>query len=172
MAPHTGSDRGCADGGNGQVAKEDVRKALDKGWFAEQLGDRSLDQITPVSRLVELPPDHPIFRQGELISTVYVIVEGMVSIEIDLAGVRRQVVTLGEGELLGWSPVLQQRPLTASARTLGPARVVEIDVERLLQLFHSDKRLRYEFFRAMARALAKRLEATYLQLVDIYGLAP
>jgi CRP/FNR family cyclic AMP-dependent transcriptional regulator len=148
---------------------EDVRRTLGAGWFADKLDDRCREQIAAISRVVEFPPDHLIFRQGEPGSTVYVVVEGAVSLEVKSPTGFRQTLTVGEGELLGWIPVLRAGDRIASARTLRPTRVVEIHMAQLFPLFETDARLAYDFMRATVFAVAQRLEATRLQLLDLYS---
>jgi CRP/FNR family transcriptional regulator, cyclic AMP receptor protein len=76
---------------------------------------------------------------------------------------------VGEGELLGWSPVLEQSQLTATARALAATTAVEINASQILTVCEHDPRFGFELMRRAARALAKRLNATRLQLVDVYG---
>ena len=151
------------------MTNDDVVAALSGSCFGEELSEENLEQLASVSRLVDFPADHFVFREGEPSSCVYVVVEGMVSIEIGSPAGRVRLLTLGQGELLGWSPILRHERLTASARTMSPTRAVEIEAAQLLSLFDSDKRLGYDFLRATIAAMAKRLNATLLQLVDIYG---
>ena len=78
-------------------------------------------------------------------------------------------MTVGPGELLGWSPLLEQTRLTASARTMTPVEAIELQGGQLLALCHHDPRFGYVFMRRAALALAKRLNATRMQLLDVFG---
>ena len=151
------------------MTHDNVRTVLGGSCFGDELSEESLEQLASVSRLVDFPTDHFVFREGEPASSICIIDEGMVSIEIGSPAGRVRLLTLGQGELLGWSPILRHERLTASARTMSPTRAVEIEAAQLLSLFDSDKRLGYDFLRATIAAMAKRLNATLLQLVDIYG---
>ena len=77
--------------------------------------------------------------------------------------------TAGPGELLGWSPVLGLGPMTATARTLTPCRLIAIDAGRIVELGKQDPLFGNEFLRRTAIALAKRLNATRLQLLEASG---
>jgi CRP-like cAMP-binding protein len=81
----------------------------------------------------------------------------------------KRVLTIGPGELLGWSALLEQTRMTATARTLEITRVVEIDAAPLLMVCESDLEFGYEIMRRTMLALAKRLSATRMQLLDVYG---
>ena len=81
----------------------------------------------------------------------------------------KRILTLGAGEMLGWSPVLKQQRLTATARALSDIQTVELDAAQVLAFCESEPRFGYEFMRRTSLALAKRLNATRLQLLDVFG---
>ena len=60
-------------------------------------------------------------------------------------------------------------PLTATARTIVDTTAVQINAGQVLTLCEHNPRFGYEFMRRAAVALAKRLSATRLQLLDVYG---
>ncbi len=75
----------------------------------------------------------------------------------------------GPGELLGWSSVLEQLSYTARGRAVTDTRLAEIDVVQLLAMCEQDPQFGYTFMQQVAMALAKRLSATRMQLLDVYG---
>jgi CRP-like cAMP-binding protein len=79
-----------------------------------------------------------------------------------------QFQTIGSGELLGWTPLLGPGPMTATARALTPTQLVVINAAQVLALCTHDPKFGYELLRRTARALARRLAATRLQLLDVY----
>ena len=136
----------------------------------EGIGEEYLQQLAENSAAVDFPADARIFRKGDPATDVYLIVSGSVSLEICGPGIGcRRILTVADGQLLGWSPVLEQPNLTATARTLTPTRAVQINGRQLLAMAEHDPRFGYEFMRRAALALAKRLSATRLQLLDVYG---
>lgn len=136
----------------------------------EGLDEEHLRQLAEIARVESFPAGTVVFREGEVASDVYLIVEGNVSLEVCAAGVGcRRILTVGEGELLGWSPVLEQERLTATARALGPLRAVKLNGKQVLALCAHDPQLGYEFMRRAALALAHRLNATRMQLLNVYG---
>jgi CRP-like cAMP-binding protein len=69
-----------------------------------------------------------------------------VSLEICAPGVGcRRILTVAAGELLGWSPVLGQEYMTASARALTPTKVVAADAREILAICDQNPRFGYEF---------------------------
>jgi CRP-like cAMP-binding protein len=75
-----------------------------------------------------------------------------------------QIHRVGPGELLGWSPLLGRRAMTASARALTRCRVAALDAGQLAAAWEQDPKFGMAFFRCLAAALAERLHATRVQL--------
>ncbi len=152
------------------MSETDVRTALRESEFMRGFPDVQLDKMVTIASLVIFREGDLVFKEGELAADVYVVVSGSVALEIcgPATGCRR-ILTVGKGDLLGWSPVLEQKRLTATARTLHETEAVRINASQLLTLFEHDPRFGFEFMRRAALALAKRLSATRLQLLNVYG---
>ena len=74
------------------------------------------------------------------------------------------------GELLGWSPLLGIEHLTATARTLVPTSALQITGAEIRSLCEDHPRFGFEFMRCAALALGKRLNATRMQLLNLYDV--
>lgn len=110
-----------------------------------------------------------LFREGEVHRSIGVVASGEVAIEIVGADRRpRRLQTVGPGELLGWSPVLGNGRMTATARTLTDVRLLTVAADTVLALCEADPRFGYQFMRRVAAAIASRLQATRLQLLDMF----
>jgi CRP-like cAMP-binding protein len=138
--------------------------------FLNSVSDELVEKLATISALVDFPENAVIFRQGDTARSLYLIAEGRVSLEICSSGAGcKRILTLSPGELLGWSPVLERERMTATARTLEQTRAVEINGTELVKMGEENPKLGYEFMKRAALALAKRLSATRLQFVDVYG---
>lgn len=136
----------------------------------EGLSEHELQQLSQIAQGIEFSAGELIFREGDPAADVYLIAQGSVSLEVCAPGTGcRRILTVGAGELLGWSPVLEQARLTATARTISTTSAVKVSGRQLLALCEHDPRFGYEFMRRAALALAKRLSATRLQLLNVYG---
>jgi CRP-like cAMP-binding protein len=152
------------------VTSSTIRESLQRIQFLQNVTPELIDELAGISSLVEFSSDAIIFRQGDVASSIYLILEGRVSLELCAAGIGcRRILTVGSGDLLGWSPVLQQSLFTATARALVSTQAIQVDGIRLQALGEANPRLGYEFMKRAAMALAKRLTATRMQLVDVYG---
>jgi CRP-like cAMP-binding protein len=101
---------------------------------------------------------------------LYVVEEGRVAIEITVPGRGREIIlTVGPGEVFGWSSIFHQRPKTASARVVERTKAVGLDASRLRELCDADSRLGYILTRRILEVVSERLRATRMQLLDIYS---
>jgi len=152
------------------MTEPSVIDTLRRIQFLRDLPNELIDQLAGIAQVVEFPTGTVIFRQGEAASTLHLVVEGNVSLEICAPGVGcKRILTVGPGELLGWSPVLEQGRLTATARTISEVRAVALSGHQILAICEQNPRCGYEFMKRAALALAKRLSATRIQLLDVFG---
>jgi CRP-like cAMP-binding protein len=135
-----------------------------------ELEDDDARQLASFGRHVDVAADTIIFREGDPAVAAYLVVEGIVSIEICAPGVGcRRISTISDGELLGWSPVLDRPQLTATARAATPVTLIEFPKRELLNLCEQSPRFGYLFMKGVALTLARRLSATRVQLLNIFG---
>jgi CRP/FNR family cyclic AMP-dependent transcriptional regulator len=152
------------------VNKENLIETLREIRFLHDIGPMHLEQIAKIAHIRDLKEGDVVFRQGDVAQNVFLVVSGKVSLEICAAGTGcKQILTVGPGELLGWSSVLEQLSYTARARAATLTRLVEINIVQLLAVCDHDPQFGYAFMRHVAVALAKRLSATRMQLLDVYG---
>ena len=138
--------------------------------FLRDVSEELIGQLAAVANTADFESGAVIFRQGEEAKTLHLVVTGRASLEICAPGVGcKRILTVGPGELLGWSPVLEQSRLTATARAISPTQTVQLNGQQVLEICEQNPRFGYEFMKRAAPALAKRLNATRLQLLDVYG---
>jgi CRP-like cAMP-binding protein len=152
------------------MSEQEILEQLRQIRFLQDIEDEYLQQIAAVAKVVEFPAGKVIFREGQQLSDIFLVVSGEVSLEICAAGVGcKRIMTVTEGDLLGISPLLEQTRLTATARTLGPAKTIQLNAGQIITLCEHNPRFGYEFMRRAAMAVSKRLNATRLQLLDVFG---
>jgi len=138
--------------------------------FLNSIPDEFLDRLAPVARRVSVAAGGVVFREGDAATSLYLLLDGIVALEICAPAVGcKRILTVESGELLGWSPALGQARMTATARALTDVLAIELDAAKCMALCENEPRFGYEFMKRTALALAKRLEATRLQLIDVYG---
>lgn len=137
--------------------------------FLAPATDDELRQLVSAAWVEQYPAGAVLFREGLDLPHVFVVTEGTVALEVLGKGHRpKRFQTVGVGELLGWSPLLGAGAMTATARALTDVRVVVLDARAVLDLCDKDPRFGFQFMRRTAAAIADRLAATRLQLLDVY----
>lgn len=111
-----------------------------------------------------------IFREGDPSDHFYLIRHGRVALEIvspDRGPLT--VLTLGAGDVIGWTWLVPPYRMGCDARALEPVRATQFDGACIRRKCEEDPRLGYELLKRFAAVLGQRLQATRLQLLDVYG---
>jgi CRP-like cAMP-binding protein len=119
----------------------------------------------------ECPEGAILFREGDDSPYIFVILSGQVALDVK-AGDRAPtaVYVAGPGELLGWSPVLGRRAMTATARANLPCRLAVLEVARVAELIQQDPHFGVAFLRQIGLIVSDRLGATRHCLASTHGL--
>jgi CRP-like cAMP-binding protein len=120
---------------------------------------------------VRFKPGTYILREGEPANTFYLIREGKVAVEV-LAPQHKPIIiaTLSEGEILGWSWLLPPFLWKFHARAVDDVRAIALDGKCLRTKCEENHDLGYEVLKRFCQIMEQRLEATRLQLLDVYAV--
>ena len=94
-----------------------------------------------------------IFRQGDTGTCMFVIQQGEVEIFIDSDGRELTLRKLGGNDFFGEMALFEQATRTASARAVGPARVLTIDKRNFLSGIHEDPSLAFRIVKTMSHRI-------------------
>jgi CRP-like cAMP-binding protein len=114
--------------------------------------------------------DQHLIHEGTPADTFYVLRDGRVGLET--AAPHQGVVTvetIEAGEVLGWSWLFPPYRWHFSGRALEPVRAIALDGACLRTKCESDPAFGYELMRRFAAIVIDRLQATRLQLLDLYA---
>jgi CRP/FNR family cyclic AMP-dependent transcriptional regulator len=152
--------------------ESDVSGTLRSSQIFGSLEPAHLDRLAAIASAMAWPADRQIFHEGEPDDKLYLVVEGLVALEIHVPNRGRVTIqTIGPDEILGWSSFVPEvEKKTASARALQPTSVIAIDAVRLVEACEQDHDLGYYAYRAIAHVIASRLKATRLQLIDMFAV--
>ena len=79
------------------------------------------------------------------------------------------IETIEGGEMLGWSWLFPPYKARFDARALNAVRALSLDGACLRTKCEKDPTLGYELTKRFTRLVVSRLEATRMQLLDLYG---
>lgn len=151
------------------ASTQNVLDALKTLEFTNEFELKQLEKIASVSTYVTFSDGTTIFQEGDASDLVYLIVEGEVSLTTKVPG-RGQVVilTLGPGQLLGWSSLFSPGRKTAGAQTNKPTKAIAMNALKLIELCKEDCALGFPMMWQIADVISGRLRAARHQLLDIF----
>jgi CRP/FNR family transcriptional regulator, cyclic AMP receptor protein len=112
-----------------------------------------------------------LFRQGTPAEKFFLITGGTVALEIAAPSRVVTVQTLGEGEVAGFSWLMGPHQWQFDGRAVTRVRAIEMDGACLRAKCEADPRLGFDLMRRFAGVATRRLQATRLQIMDVYGHA-
>jgi CRP/FNR family cyclic AMP-dependent transcriptional regulator len=111
-----------------------------------------------------------LFLEGTVHPEFHLIAEGTVRLEMFVPRRGRvPILSLGPGDVLAWSSILSDSLMTSTAVALEDVRTITFEREQLLGLCETEHEIGYHVMRQLAAALSRRLLATRLQLLDLFG---
>lgn len=110
-----------------------------------------------------------IFREGERSEAFYIVHRGHVTLDMALPihGSSR-LLTLGPGEVVAWSALVGDARMTATATAADAVELIEFPSAEVFKRCEANPQFGYDLMRRLAAALAKRLLATRLQVLDLF----
>jgi CRP/FNR family cyclic AMP-dependent transcriptional regulator len=139
--------------------------------FVVGMGEAQVRRLAGcIKEVAEFPADQVIFHAGGVARFLYLIHRGDVALEVTSSGTSSRIVgTLHGGDALGWSWLFPPYRWAFDARAMVHTEAIVIDGEPMRQCVATDHELGYQVVWRVAREMADRLQATRLQLLDIYG---
>jgi CRP/FNR family cyclic AMP-dependent transcriptional regulator len=136
----------------------------------EGLKKHYLDLLTGCAANAVFKDGSFLFHEGDEARQFYIIREGKVALEVRAPGREPMTVqTVEVGDVVGWSWLFPPHRWHFTARVIGNTRAITLDGECLRGKCETDHDLGYEFLKRFSHIMIRRLEATRLQLLDLYG---
>jgi len=138
--------------------------------FFKDLRREHLQVLAGCAANVRFEAGQYIFREGEEAKTFYLLRHGRVALEMAVPG--RGVLTIqtiSEGDVLGWAWLFPPYRWHFDARAVELVRAIAMDGQCLRDKCEQDHSLGYELVKRFAQIIQERLQATRLQLLDVYG---
>lgn len=139
-------------------------------WFGADLPAASVERLAAMAREYETPARARLLREGDETKELSILVGGRIALTEHVAG--RGSVTLMSaepGDVFGWSALIPPYKATATVVSLEPVKVIAIEAGPLRAALQDDCVLSAGVYPRLAEALARRLEATRQQLLDVYS---
>jgi CRP-like cAMP-binding protein len=152
------------------MEKENLTEILRQHPFLHNVADEHMQTIVGCASNVRFAEGAYLIREGEIANKFFLIRSGRVALEIDVSGRGGlRIQTVGPGEVLGWSWLISPYRWHFNGVAVMDTRVIALDAECLRNKCENDKHFGYEMLKRLAVVMEKRLEATRIQLLDLYG---
>lgn len=150
---------------------ETLERIVAEHPFFEGLDPNTTKLLTGCARNVRFPVGTYIFKEGESANDFYLIRSGRVAMEIFSPQHKPIVVaTVEEGDILGWSWLVPPYIWRFNAHAIQETRAIALEGKCLRNKCEESHDLGYEVLKRFAQIMVKRLEATRLQLLDVYAV--
>lgn len=152
---------------------ETLERILEAHPFFRQMEARYLQLLTGCAFNEHFQTGQFILREGEQANHFYLIRKGRVALEIFSAHEGPiTIATLEDGDILGWSWLFPPYRWRFDARATVDTRAIALDGACLREKSEQDHELAFEFLKRFSRVLEERLQATRLQLLNLYEVRP
>lgn len=140
--------------------------------FFRGLTEADLDLLTACAANARYPDAAYLAREGDPADQFFLIRAGKAALEISAPGRGPiRIETVGEGRVVGFSWLLGPHQWQFDIRAVGTVRAIVMNGVCLRERCEQDPRLGLELMQRCARIAVERLQATRLQLLDVYGHA-
>jgi len=134
------------------------------------LAPAQLQLIAGCARNEHVEAGTMLFREGAAADRFFLVRTGAVALEIAAPARDALVIeTLHGGDVAGWSWLFPPHRWHFDGRATVPTSVIAFDGACLRGKCDADHELGYQLMRRFAASLEERLQATRLQLLDVYG---
>jgi CRP/FNR family transcriptional regulator, cyclic AMP receptor protein len=137
--------------------------------FLHDIDPDHLEQIASIAEICVFDTRDILFHEGEFAAYVYLVVTGKIVLELCPSTIyQKNLMSVGPGEMLGWSSFVEQRNYASTGVVVAPTQLVRIEGKHLRAICDKDPEFGYDFMHRIMRALAKRLTTTWSQLANVY----
>ncbi len=152
------------------MEKDDLTGIMRQHPFLAGLQDEHMKTVIGCASNVRFVEGAHMIHEGQIANTFYMIRSGRVALEIGAPGRENlRIQTVGPGEILGWSWLISPYRWHFSGITVLETRAIALDGECLRNKCEKDPVFGYEMLKRLSLVMERRLEATRLQLLDLYG---
>jgi CRP/FNR family transcriptional regulator, cyclic AMP receptor protein len=152
------------------VAVKEIEEIVREHPFFAGLAEPFGKLVSGCARNAHFQPGEYLFHEGDPADQFYLIRQGRVALEVGAPG--RGVLTfqtLREGEIVGVSWLIAPYRWSYDARATEFTRAIAMDAACLRGKCDADHDLGYEMMQRFMPILLQRLQATRMQILDVYG---
>jgi CRP-like cAMP-binding protein len=146
----------------------DKIEVLKRSDLFRELSDKQLEVVAEMCTFEVFEPGTTIYRQNTIVDKIHVIEEGLVAFVFELGPLsQRQLTAATHFETFGWSAVVPPHLATITAKAIEKTKVLTFKGIDILNLCETNCRIGCIVYQGVARVVADRLRAAFLQCLGV-----
>jgi CRP-like cAMP-binding protein len=143
---------------------------LRETWFGAGLDDSTLERLAGLGRRREVAAGEVVVAEGSRSDELGVVVSGRLALRM-LVPERGMttILTVEPGDLYGWSAIVPPNRATSTVTVVEAAELIAFAGMGLRMALADDPTLAAAVYPRVLQAVSRRLEATRLQLLDLFA---
>jgi CRP/FNR family cyclic AMP-dependent transcriptional regulator len=144
--------------------------ALNTSWFASGLSEKAQTRLAELGRRFTAEPGSELFREGETSDTFGILVHGRVALRT-LVPERGDItiLTVEPGDVYLWSALVPPFRASSTGIAIEPIEAIVFEGSALRNALREDCELATALYPRVLVAVARRLYATRLQMLDLFA---
>jgi CRP-like cAMP-binding protein len=152
---------------------ENLTEILRQHPFVAGLSEAHMQILIGCAANVRFAEGAPLIHEGEIANKFFLVRTGRVALETDVnARGKIRIQTVGPGDVLGWSWLIYPFRWHFNGLAVAEVRAVALDGECLRKKCEQDRDFGYQMLSRFSHVMERRLEATRMQLLDLYTTSP
>ena len=150
---------------------ENIEKLIAEHAFFKGLDPKYLKLLAKCATIEQFDAEDVIYREGKPAKGFYLVLQGRIGKEVNVPHRGPITVqTIEEGGVEGWCWLVPPHNNCFTARAYEKTKTVALDGECVREKCLEDLQLGYEFYKRFTNVIIAQLQATKLQLMDIYAV--
>ena len=139
--------------------------------FLRGMSPEDVELLSGAAVRVSIPPGRRLFDEGATADKCWLLTAGHVALDLHRQPGQPNLIieTLGRGDVLGFSWLAPPHRWQFGAQTVEPTTAFELDGPDVMALCDRHPELGYQLALRMLAAAVRRLQATRIRLLDLYG---
>jgi len=146
------------------ISKETLKQIV----MMQYLSDDMLDELLPITELLQYDEKEFIFHQGDKADRYFFLLQGKVLLEQRISsGITVSLSAIKPGYSIGWSAMLDGDAYTTDAICAEPGQLLSYRVEKLKALLDKNLAMGYIMSQRLLRVIKKRYDIRTEQFIKV-----
>ena len=146
-----------------------LEDSLEAVWLTHSMSPAIRTRLARLGRLETLAGGQVLLREGEPAADLGLVLSGRIGLRLRVPERGAvTILTVEPGDVVGWSVLVSPHRSTSTVVGLLPSELILFDGEALRRELAASDELAAAVYPAILSAVARRLDGTRLQLLDLF----